>query len=159
MVRLGVYSTTESTRSTAGTDSSEANVPTSNGGPPSSPHRVAAHQSRRSIDPVTKHVLWTSDRTRNARRKLVYCVDVIGCSSKVFNPEIIPAGTERLLASRDLSDEVRDDKKLFFDSRTLVQRSKTINGSYLGTIGYPDREARTVRAMQEAEGKASSEEY
>ncbi|EGN96320.1 hypothetical protein SERLA73DRAFT_76299 [Serpula lacrymans var. lacrymans S7.3] len=98
-----------------------------------------------------------------------YWVECIGCSSKVFNFEIIPEGSvfKQLLASRDLLDEARDDKKAailqlkpFFEAGPASYDWAGDNETGLTpeTIGYEDYEAETVIAVQEVEGEAYSED-
>ncbi|KAF8813408.1 hypothetical protein BYT27DRAFT_7250940 [Phlegmacium glaucopus] len=149
--------------------SSKANVPMSNRHPPTSPHEVKARRNEEVYKTGGRvHPVDERDSTRNAHP--CYWVDVIGCSSKVFNSEIVPEGTnvfKQLLASRDLLDEARDDKKAailqlkpFFEagpaSYDWTEDDET--GPTPGTMGYDDYEVENVNAVGEVEGEAYSDD-
>ena len=92
---------------------------------------------------------------------------VVGCSSKVFNSEIVSddatALFTQLLASRDLMDEARDDKiagilrlKPFFEagSASYDWAGDSDYGPTPGTSGHYVEQAEEISTLEEVEGEA-----
>ncbi|KAF8800243.1 hypothetical protein BYT27DRAFT_7245758 [Phlegmacium glaucopus] len=167
--QFSVKAPSKTAATTTDAGSSKANVPTSNRHLPTSPHKVKArrheevYKTSGRVRPVDKR-----DPIRKAHP--CYWVDVIGCSSKVFNPEIVPDGPsvfKQLLASRGLLDEARDDKKPailqlkpFFEagSASYHWAGDDETGPSPGTMGYDDYEVEKVNPVQEVEGEACSDD-
>jgi hypothetical protein len=160
--QFSVKKRSKAATTTTGTGSSKASVPT---GLLTSPQKI---ESRRH-----EEVYKTSGRVRpvderDPTRKALPCywVDITGCSSKVFNPEIVPEGTKvfkQLLASRGLLDEARENKKAailrfkpFFEAGppSYDWAGDEETGLAPGTVGYDNYEFETVNAVEAVEGEA-----
>ncbi|KAI5118289.1 hypothetical protein M0805_003243 [Coniferiporia weirii] len=166
--QLSVKALSKAVATTTYTNSSRADVPTSSRVLPTSPHKVEARQNEVYKTSGRRQSVDKRDPTRKAHP--CYWVDVIGCSSKVFNSEIVPENNtvfRQLLVSRDLLDEARDDKKKaailqlkpFFEAgqASYEWAGDGETGPTPGTVGCDDYEAETVNAVQEVEGEAYSD--
>ncbi|KAI5119159.1 hypothetical protein M0805_008642 [Coniferiporia weirii] len=165
--QLSVKALSKAVATTADTDLSKANMPTSSRVPPTSPHKVEARQNEVYKTRGRTQSVDKRDPTRKAQP--CYWVDVIGCSSKVFNSEIVPENNtafRQLLVSRDLLDEAREDKKAdilqlkpFFEAgrASYSWSGDSRTGRTPGTVGYDYYEAETVNTVEGVEGDAHSD--
>ncbi|TDL26328.1 hypothetical protein BD410DRAFT_826146 [Rickenella mellea] len=150
------------------TDSSMVNVPTSNSDPPTPPQKIKARRNEDvSETSGTEHPVDKRDPAPKAHP--CYWIDVIGCSSKVFNSEIVPDNfnvVKQLLASRDVLDDAKDKKaailqlKPFFEAgpASYAWAADDEIGVTPGTMGYADEEGETVKAVEAVEGEACSDD-